>query len=89
MFVDLFIDFKNKKVINVLPYSIHCDGFMYPEMEQMIHDGDGVIISINEEELEILDKDGLISGWKDIEYIQKSGKNNLYENKWTNFILNK
>ena len=26
MHVDLFIDWENKKIINVLPYAIHCEG---------------------------------------------------------------
>lgn len=72
MIIDLLVDFKNRKVINVLPCAMHCDGFTYPETEEMIKSGDAVIISIEQEEIEMFDKEG----WKEIE---KSGKEKLYE----------
>lgn len=74
--VDLFIDFEKRKIINVLPYAMHSEGWTYPEMKNMIESGKGILITIDQEDLEFLDK----NGWKDIEDIQKSGKEKLDEN---------
>ena len=58
MIIDLYIDFEKRTVTNILPSAFHSSGFIYQEMQNDIDDGKGVIISIEEEDIEVFGKDG-------------------------------